>query len=126
MRRLLFFTMIAMCSFSANAQTRAEVERELHRIGIPHADIVLAQARLETGNFKSRRCREDHNLFGIKHEGKYAKYRNWRESVSDYKRCISNRYSSGDYYGFLARIGYAKDKAYKAKLQNIVRTSKKQ
>ena len=103
----------------ANAQTTEQVRQELARQGVPHADIVLAQARLETGNFTSRRCREDHNLFGIKHGRRYARYRSWRESVSDYKQRISSRYHGGDYYAFLRKIGYAKDPKYIQKLKQF-------
>ena len=104
------------------SQTSDQVIKELHRQQVPQAYIVLAQARLETGNFTSNRCKRDHNLFGIKHNGKYAKYRTWQESVSDYKKCISSRYHGGSYYEFLRRIGYAKDPAYQKKLQKIVQT----
>lgn len=113
-----------LLSLSATGQTIEQVKAELHRQGIPHANIVLAQARLETGNFTSRRCKVDHNLFGIKHDGKYAEYRHWRESVKDYKKFISSRYKGGNYFVFLERIGYASDKRYTRKLQNIIRTSK--
>ena len=85
---------------------------------------MLAQARLETGNFKSDRCRRDHNLFGIKHGKRYARYARWQESVADYKRRISSRYQGGDYYAFLQRIGYAKDPQYQSKVRNIVKTSR--
>ena len=113
-----------LLSLSAAGQTIEQVKAELHRQGIPHAEIVLAQARLETGNFTSRRCKVDKNLFGIKHDGKYAEYRHWRESVKDYKKLISSRYKGGNYFVFLERIGYASDKRYTKKLQNIIRTSK--
>lgn len=113
-----------LLSLSATGQTIEQVKAELHRQGIPHANIVLAQARLETGNFTSRRCKVDHNLFGIKHDGKYAEYRHWRESVKDYKKLISSRYKGGNYFVFLERIGYASDERYTGKLKNIIRTSK--
>lgn len=106
------------------AQTVDQVAKEMHRQQVPHANIVLAQARLETGNFTSNRCKRDHNLFGIKHNGKYARYRTWQDSIKDYKRRISSRYQGGDYYQFLAKIGYAEDAAYRKKVMNIVRTSK--
>lgn len=110
------FLLLAM---SAGAQTVESVRAEITRQHIPHPEIVLAQARLETGNFKSRRCREQHNLFGIKHNGKYATYRRWQDSVSDYKKCISSRYKGGDYYAFLRRIGYASDTNYERKLRDF-------
>ena len=121
------YVMIILCLFAlyGYGQTTEQVCAELQRQGIPHADIVLAQARLETGNFTSRRCRVDHNLFGIKHNGRYAKYSRWQDSVSDYKESISSRYRAGEnYYSFLKRIGYAADVAYTKKLRNIVNTSR--
>ena len=104
-------------------QTREQVLHEIKRQGIPHPTIVLAQARLETGNFKSDRCRRDHNIFGIKHAKRYARYRNWQACVTDYKQRISARYKGGDYYAFLRHIGYAKDPNYIKKVRNIVNTS---
>lgn len=109
---------------TASGQNAAQVAKELVRQGVPHAQIVLAQARLETGNFTSRRCREDHNLFGIKHNGRYAQYRHWRESVADYKKYISSRYKGGNYYVFLESIGYALDPEYPKKVKKVVMTSK--
>ena len=114
-----------LLSLSATGQTIEQVRQELHRQGVPHAEIVLAQARLETGNFTSRRCKVDKNLFGMKKGKHYAKYRHWRESVKDYKERISSRYKRGEnYYAFLKRIGYAEEREYTQKLQKIIRTSK--
>lgn len=101
------------------AQTRTEVLLEIKRQNIPHPEIVLAQARLETGNFKSDYYLRTRNAFGIKKGGKYVTYRNWRDSVRDYRRLISSRYDGGSYYSFLIRIGYASDKQYIQKLRRI-------
>lgn len=118
-------TIIAlMLAVAVQGQTREQVLAEIQRQGIPHPNIVLAQARLETGNFRSDRCRRDHNLFGMKRGRRYAKYSNWRESVKDYKQRISSRYKGGDYYAFLRRIGYASDQNYIRKVKHIVKTSK--
>lgn len=111
--------MVLCVAMTATAQTIDEVHSELKRQGVPHPKIVLAQARLETGNFKSRLCRDSHNLFGIKHNGRYARYSNWRESVTDYKKRISSRYKGGCYYAFLKGIGYASDPKYLAKLRRF-------
>jgi hypothetical protein len=35
---------------------------------------------------------------------------------------ISSRNQGGDYFAFLKRIGYAEDKKYQAKIQNIINT----
>lgn len=104
---------------AATAQTIESVKAELHRQRVPHPDIVLAQARLETGNFTSHACRVRHNLFGIKHGKRYATYRRWQDSVTDYKARISSRYTGGDYYTFLLRIHYASDPHYITKLKRF-------
>ena len=117
-------TIIALLlAMTMQGQTREQVLHEIKRQGIPHPTIVLAQARLETGNFKSDRCRRDHNIFGIKRCKRYACYRNWQACVTDYKQRISSRYKGGDYYAFLQRIGYAKDPNYNKKVRHIVNTS---
>jgi flagellum-specific peptidoglycan hydrolase FlgJ len=117
-------TIIAMMlAMAVQGQTREQVLAEIQRQGIPHPHIVLAQARLETGNFKSDRCRRDKNLFGMKRGLRYATYRHWRDSVRDYKQRISSRYKGGDYYIFLKRIGYASDPNYNRKVRHIVKTS---
>ena len=122
--RKAILTILLMAASVSRGQTISEVRAEIVRQGLPHPEIVLAQARLETGNFKSRRCRVDHNIFGIKHSGRYAKYRRWQDCVADYKACISSRYKGGCYYKFLERIGYASDKRYPDKVRRIVETSK--
>lgn len=119
----LLFAFIIITA-TASAQTAVQVAKELVKQGVPHAQIVLAQARLETGNFTSRRCREDNNLFGMKNGRRYAKYKNWRDSIADYKKRISSRYEGGDYFDFLHRIGYATDQKYTVKLKNIIKSSK--
>lgn len=116
---LMIPAIILQIAAHCHAQTISQVRAEIRRHGIPHPDIVLAQARLETGNFTSRLCRVDNNLFGIKHNGKYARYSHWKRSVADYKKCISSRYKGGNYYAFLTKIGYAKDKEYIKKLKQF-------
>ena len=101
------------------AQTRAEVLQEIKRQNIPHPAIVLAQARLETGNFKSDYYLRTKNLFGIKKKGKYAIYDDWRDGVREYKRLVSSRYDGGSYYSFLRRIKYSSDPNYIEKLKKI-------
>lgn len=67
----------------------------MKELKIKYPETVLAQARLETGNFSSDIFKENHNLFGMKLAGKrptsaiginrgHAKYRSWKDSVVDY------------------------------------------
>ena len=93
---------------------------ELVKNNIPHANIVLAQAKLETGNFKSDLVRTHQNIFGLKKGNRYRRYSHWTECVEDYKKCISNRYSGGSYYAFLNRIGYASHPNYTGLLKEMV------
>ena len=111
-------------AFTTHGQTRESVMNEIKRQNIPHPEIVLAQARHETGNFTSKLCRVNHNLFGIKHNNKYARYARWQDSIKDYKVRISSRYTGGDYYRFLRRIHYASDANYERKIKHIIATSK--
>lgn len=93
---------------------------ELKRQQIPHANIVLAQSKLETGNYTSKLCKQHYNLFGIRKNNGYKSYSNWKESINDYKRLISSRYKGGDYYQFLQRINYAENESYITILKGIV------
>ena len=119
MKRTLLF--LALFPVICQAQTRQEVLRELHRQQVPRPTIVLAQARLESGNFKSDFYLRTNNLFGLKKGKKYASYKTWRDSIKDYKLRISARYQGGCYYTFLTMIGYAKDKEYNKKLKEIAK-----
>ena len=95
------------------------VRAELKRQGIKHVDIVLAQSILETGHYKSNVCKKNNNLFGLRCGSKYHSFSHWKQSIAYYKQHIQNRYKGGDYYKFLANIGYAEDKNYISKLKNI-------
>lgn len=96
----------------------------LRYYNVHHPDIVYAQARLETGNFKSDLCINGNNLFGLYNskEGKYYKYDHWFESILDYVNYIQYKYKPDtDYYDFLESIGYAEDPCYIRKLKTIVK-----
>lgn len=93
---------------------------ELKKQKVPHAKIVLAQSKLETGLYTSEVCKTKNNLFGIRKNNKYKSYKTWKESVSDYKKLISSRYKGGSYYDHLIRIKYAEDPDYINKLKELV------
>ncbi len=96
------------------------------RIGIKYIDVMVAQSRLETGNYTSKVFREGRNLFGMKlperrettavgEHRNHAKYTSWVSSVDDYKIWQSNvlaKVRSKKQY--LAYIGknYAEDPKY--------------
>lgn len=119
--RKYFIIILLASAICSHAQTIAEVRAEIIRQGLPHPSIVLAQARLETGNFTSKMCKTKRNIFGIKHGKRYASYARWQDCVADYKKRISSRYRNGDYYAFLKRIGYAEDPRYLSKVAKIAK-----
>ena len=96
------------------------LKAELIKNNIPHANIVLAQAKLETGNFRSNLVRTHQNIFGLKKGNRYRRYSHWTECVEDYKKCISNRYNGGSYYAFLDRIGYSSHPDYIKLLKGMI------
>lgn len=76
------------------ALTIPNLYREIIRNGIRHPKIVLAQAILETGWFRSPLCRNRHNLFGLTNPktGKYYEFNHWTESVRAYYTKVQYKY----------------------------------
>jgi uncharacterized FlgJ-related protein len=99
----------------------------------PH--IILAQAKLESGHFKSTIFLENNNMFGMK-EAKlranlakgtnrgHAYYDTWQESVIDYALYYSSYLRSirteGEYFEYL-RQNYAEDPTYVQRLKQIIK-----
>lgn len=93
---------------------------ELKRQNVSHPHIVLAQAKLESGNYKSDVCKKNNNLFGLMKGDDYHSFSHWKQSITYYKKHVQSRYRGGDYYAFLADIGYAQDPQYISKLKEMV------
>ncbi|MBD5358350.1 MAG: glucosaminidase domain-containing protein [Bacteroides sp.] len=87
---------------------------EIKRNNIKYPKIVLAQAILETGWFRSSVCRNKHNLFGLTNPrtGTYYEFNHWTESVAAYYSKVQYRYKGGNYLLWLKKIGYAEDPGY--------------
>jgi uncharacterized FlgJ-related protein len=99
----------------------------------PH--IILAQAKLESGHFKSTIFLENNNMFGMK-EAKlrsnlakgtnrnHAYYTTWQESVIDYALYYSTYLhdikTEGEYFEYLKQ-NYAEDKTYVQRLKQIIK-----
>ena len=86
--------------------------KEIIRNGILYPKIVLAQAILETGWFRSSVCRNKHNLFGLTnpHTGKYYEFNHWTESVRAYYTKVQYKYKGGNYLFWLCLL-YTSDAA---------------
>lgn len=98
-------------------------------LNIQHPEVVLRQARIESGNFKSRVFLENNNMFGMKIPSKrpnmvsgsnrgYAVYNNWQESVIDYAlyQVYSGKNLSKEDYINMLNNNYAEDTEYLNKL----------
>lgn len=113
------------------ALTIPNLYQEIIRNGIQHPKIVLAQAILETGWFRSPLCRNRHNLFGLTNPktGKYYEFNHWTESVRAYYTKVQYRYSQKkqinssdvDYLKWLQQIGYAEDIKYVHKIISLLK-----
>ena len=99
--------------------------QEIIRNGIQYPRIVLAQAILETGWFRSPLCRNRHNLFGLTNPktGKYYEFNYWTESVRAYYTKVQYKYKGGNYLLWLRDIGYAEDPMYVREVIHILKTS---
>ena len=94
----------------------------LEYYNIKHPRIVLAQAKLESGNYTSDHCVRRNNLFGLYNSKRkeYFYFNHWSESVEAYKNMIEYKHRDGeDYYEFLSRISYASDPKYIDKVKQI-------
>lgn len=98
----------------------ANLMKELIRQGVQHPEIVLAQAQLETGFYRSDVCKKYNNLFGLRHKNGYYKFNNWQESVTAYRDYVQYRYKGGDYFAFLEKIGYAEESKYTQYVKSLI------
>lgn len=101
-------------------------------VKFPH--IVLAQARLESGNYTSKVFKENNNLFGMKEarvrintavgtQYNHACYEHWRESVYDYafyqSTYLYRLKTEKEYFTYLDQ-SYAEAPNYVITLKNMI------
>lgn len=101
--------------------------------GFKYPDIILAQAVLESGHFKSAVFKENNNLFGMRQPKKrynlcngtnlnHALYDNWKVCVEDrmiYEKLYLNKMTRIQYKKFLDKT-YAKGKNYSVVLEKLI------
>lgn len=126
--KILILTTLLSIKIVGLSQSYEKVKDYIHdSTNIEHKEIVLRQAILETGWFKSYNCRVRHNLFGFRHRSKitddnkmgYFIFDDWKGSVKYYEEWQNKYYKGGDYYEFLEEIGYATSPTYVEKLKGI-------
>ena len=101
---------------------------------IQHPEIVLAQMKIESGNYQSRIAKKNNNYFGMRHPAQrltvslgqkngYARYRNWAYSIIDYglwQRRYAYNLTEEEYLTKLSNT-YAEDPNYVSKVRNIAK-----
>lgn len=122
---------------NTNEFTEEKLMSYIKQLNIRFPHIVLAQAKLETGNFKSRLFKENNNLFGMKcatkrpftHKGEqrgHAKYDKWQDCVIDYAlyqaAYLSKKKTESEYFAYLSE-NYAEDTNYIVTLKKIINSS---
>jgi uncharacterized FlgJ-related protein len=106
----------------------------IKRMGIRFPEVVVAQAKLETGHFTSKSFTKHNNLFGMKvpksrltvatgESFGHARYDHWTYSVMDYALFQSTfarkiRTRKG-YMRYLSR-NYAEDESYVQKIGKLI------
>lgn len=101
---------------------------------VPHADIIVAQAHLESQNFTSNLFKRQNNFLGMKiprqristtgqGKGEYKDYANWQECTTDYIFWMhhhqAHKLNRNEYFNLLGKI-YAEDPEYAEKLKGII------
>jgi hypothetical protein len=121
--RIRILIVVLSVSLTASAQKSTFADSVFNYIcatGIKHPNIVMKQAIVETGWFKTKFLMSRNNLFGFRSKN-YLKFNNWKESVEYYKKWQDKRYTNPneDYYKFLVRIKYATTNVYTSYLKKI-------
>jgi uncharacterized FlgJ-related protein len=114
--------------------TKEKLKAYIIELNIRYPHIVMAQAMIESGNFKSQIFKENSNLFGMKQsrqrpttnkgtENNHAFYDSWRESVVDYAfyqaAYLKDLKTENEYLQYLAQ-NYAEDSTYISKIKHII------
>ena len=111
--------------------------KEIKRLPFKYKDIILAQAIIESGHYKSPLFKEGRNLFGLREARSrattakgtvlnHAEYDNWKESVLDrliYEVKYLDKLNREQYLKYLDK-SYAQADGYDKSLEQIIKTNK--
>ena len=107
---------------------------EIKKMHFKYPEIILAQAKVETGNFTSAIFKTNHNLFGMKEAESrittaqetqmgHARYENWKDSFVDYviyySSYLKNLDTEEQYYEYLSQ-NYAENPKYVSTLKALI------
>ncbi|QQO91714.1 mannosyl-glycoprotein endo-beta-N-acetylglucosaminidase [Flavobacterium phage vB_FspM_immuto_2-6A] len=118
-----------------NEFSEEKLIKKIQQLNFRFPHIILAQAKLESGHFKSGIFLENNNMFGMR-EAKlrsnlakgtnraHAYYDSWQDSVLDYALYYSTYLykikTEGEYFEYL-RQNYAEDPTYVQRLKQIIK-----
>jgi flagellum-specific peptidoglycan hydrolase FlgJ len=142
MKKLLvtFTLMLCLVVYAKTPPKQREVYQQIVSMGIKFPDIALAQAILESGNFKSKIAVQNNNLFGMRlpksrettavgQKSGYARYLSWKDSVKDFKMWQDSLFkrrpnmTRSQYISYLNRI-YSETPNYISRIRLIVEINK--
>lgn len=117
----------------------SKLKQYLVELNVKFPHIVFAQAKLESGNFKSPLFLENNNLFGMKvakrrpttNKGEnrgHAYFNSWRECVVDYafyQAAYLNELKTEEQYLEYLKSNYAEDPNYYKSLIQILKNKKR-
>ena len=110
------------------------LKKLLEKLHVKNIDIVIAQAKIETGNFKSKVFLENNNLFGMRQARQrittstgtnlnHATYDNWQDSVIDYtiyQSTYLKSFNRNEYLDYL-QANYAENPNYVKLIKQMVK-----
>lgn len=118
-----------------NEFSEQKLIEKIKQLNFKYPHIILAQAKLESGNFKSTIFLENKNMFGMR-EAKlranlakgtnraHAYYDSWQESLYDYALFYSTYLydikTEEEYFGYLEQY-YAEDPTYVQRLKQMIK-----
>jgi uncharacterized FlgJ-related protein len=118
-----------------NEFSETKLIEKITELNFKYPYIILAQAKLESGHFKSTIFLENNNMFGMK-EAKlranlakgtnrgHAYYDTWQDCILDYalyySTYLSDIRTEGEYFEYLKQ-NYAEDPTYVQRLKQIIK-----
>lgn len=113
--------------------SRDKLLLEVGKYSFKYPDIVIAQAILESGHFKSPVFKQNHNMFGMRQalrristaQGSnlnHAYYDSWKDCVADralYEAQYLSRLTREQYFSYLDQV-YAEGGGYSKLLKQII------
>ena len=130
MRKKLFalFTVLSLSIACFCGPTKEQFIRTCDSLNIHHAEVVWAQARLESGNFTSAHFKNRNNCLGIydSRNKRYALFESWIHCLIAYRdkvqyRCKTPECTNEEYIKWLVNIGYASDASYAEKIKSMMK-----